>query len=67
MLSRLGNVLYWTASGVAALCAAGGIAFAVSIYDHNSTDAYFIGGLWLIGAAVIWLFGRACRYVLAAR
>lgn len=67
MLARLGNVLYWAGTGIAALCVIGGGAFAISIYNYNRADAYFIGALWLVSAAVIWLIGRACRYVLAGR
>ena len=64
MLERLGNVLYWVATGVAVIALGFGIALAIQPNAYNPT------GLVLFGAAiglVVWLFGRACRYILAGR
>jgi hypothetical protein len=62
MLARLGQVLYWGASGFAALVGLAGVALLVlPKADH------FVGGLALGFAALIWLSGRAVLYVLAAR
>jgi hypothetical protein len=62
MLARLGNVLYWTGSLLTTLL----VALAIALY--NVQDIKTIELLFLVGlAVVVWLIGRACRYVLAGR
>jgi hypothetical protein len=63
MLQRLGNVIYWTTSGAAVLCFFFGVLIAVGaemLHDQvGAIVAYsVVGGL-------IWLAGKAARYVLA--
>jgi hypothetical protein len=59
MASRLGNVIYWTAFGLALLWAAGAIVETASSHQwiHGSSLA-------IAGATVIWGIGRAAKYVL---
>jgi hypothetical protein len=66
MVERLGNVLYWAASIVASLL----IGFAVWGFNQNfgqGQQDHPFQWMALILGAIIWLFGRACRYVLAGR
>jgi hypothetical protein len=68
MLARLGNVLYWLGCIVAALVFVSGEAFMSIIADSPRTtlfDYVVIFGVVGIIAIIIWLIGRACRYVLA--
>ena len=64
MIARFGQVLYWLASIVAILIA-GTIAFGYFFGSLKGDPFMQLAGLVI--AAVIWLFGRACRYVLADR
>jgi hypothetical protein len=66
MLQRLGNVIYWTASGAAVLIAALGIWAPTTFPDYPTADnlILFTGGGFVI-AGLIWLAGKAARYVLA--
>lgn len=60
MLARLGDVIYWGASGIAILL---GIVVAASFAtgtQNTGAGWYIIGGFGLI----LWLVGRAARYVL---
>ena len=62
MLARLGDVLYWAGCLLAVLLVAAAIAY------YNFEDIKLFELLILIGLAVIvWMIGRACRYVLAGR
>ena len=62
MLARLGDVLYWVGCLLAVLLVAAAIAY------YNFEDIKLVELLILIGLAVIvWMIGRACRYVLAGR
>jgi hypothetical protein len=62
MLARLGDVLYWAGCLLAVLLVAAAIAY------YNFGDIKLFELLILIGLAVIvWMIGRACRYVLAGR
>jgi hypothetical protein len=67
MASRLGEVFYWTASGLAALVVLGVIALLIQalIEGANFDIEALVGGLVI--ALLIWLAGRACLYVLAGR
>ena len=69
MLARLGNVLYWAFSGLAILIV-GLVAYLVAedvrLGLVMENDAWAVA-LAVILALVLWLIGRACRYVLAGR
>ncbi len=62
-LIHLGDVLYWTASGLAVII----VAFIVWTAVESGLTDYVFTSIILGAAALIWLFGRACRYVLAGR
>jgi hypothetical protein len=61
--ARLGEVLYWAACAVAGLLALAAIAVFVAATSGDWTATIMLGAL----AALVWLFGRACLYVLAGR
>jgi hypothetical protein len=61
MLARLGNVLYWL--GCALACAAVALG-ATMVYMDNSLGAPFFLFFCAV-AALFWVVGRACRYVLS--
>ena len=61
MIDRLANVLYWTACALA-------LALIVLGFGYYSTTTGLRPGflvLVLVVAFVIWLIGRAVRYVLS--
>jgi hypothetical protein len=62
MAARLGNVLYWTATTIAVLLA----LLAARLYEFGGSEPLAIWGV-IIVAALVWLIGRACRYILAGR
>jgi hypothetical protein len=66
VLTRLGKVAYWACTACAALfglIAAVGVG-AGFLLPHMNPEVYFyIVGFTLAGA-LVWLFGRAARYVL---
>lgn len=58
MIARLGNVLYWLGSAVAAFY------FFAAFYELF-TSSELVAVLAVFGVSIgIWLFGRACKYVL---
>jgi hypothetical protein len=60
MITRLGNVLYWAGCVLAAVV----LALGAWVSLEGREVGYVLGAA--IGlAAIIWLVGRACRYVLA--
>lgn len=60
MLARLGNVLYWLGCGLAAVVF---ITFMSEAF--SGTRFQYEAAIAAVGfALVIWLIGRACRYVL---
>jgi hypothetical protein len=64
MIARLGNVLYWGASGLAAVL----IAFAAYValaFDYS--DRLPVAGMFGFGGVAVWLIGRALLYVMAGR
>jgi hypothetical protein len=65
MLARLGNVLYWLGCIVAAVIIAAGVAEWFGEAQYR-TDGYGIVIGFAVAALVIWLIGRAFRYVLAS-
>jgi hypothetical protein len=62
MFARLVDVIYWASGVLAALW----LAYCLG---NMSMSGYTTGGLLLglIGAALIWLVGRAIRYVLVGK
>jgi hypothetical protein len=57
MLARLGDVLYWAGCLIAA-------AFiGLELHARNPSDWLFV----ISFSVVMWLLGRAARYVLAGR
>ena len=64
MLARLGNVLYWLGCIVAALLVIGGFALWFSEGRYRPDGYNVLIGFGVV-AFVVWLIGRACRYVLA--
>ena len=70
MLQRLGNVIYWTASGTAVLSVLLGVLMAVDLTQAYSSSSDWID--WVVPivfcsviGGLIWLAGKATRYVLA--
>jgi hypothetical protein len=64
MVARLGNVLYWGACLVAGLLA---LIAAYAMVFGTGEDRVFIDTALAVIALIVWLVGRACRYVLAGR
>jgi len=64
MLARLGNVFYWLGCGIAALIFAGGVAewFGEAQYRADGRQVIIF---FAVAAFVIWLIGRALRYILS--
>jgi hypothetical protein len=68
MLVRIGMVLYWVATAIAAFLALGTAAVLImGAFDvwgfkseNNAIEAFVF-----LPALLIWLFGRACRYLTA--
>ena len=63
MAARLGNVLYWTACGLAVLLL---VAAAATVLFGTGRDAPFIAAIEAVAAVVIWGIGLAIRYILSA-
>jgi hypothetical protein len=64
MLARLGDVLYWTGWLLSILLVVAAVAFYIL---GSGGDKVVIPPLLIGLAVVVWLIGRACRYVLAGR
>jgi hypothetical protein len=64
MLARLGNIIYWLGCIVAALVIAAGTAEWFSEAQYR-TRGYGIVIGFAVAALIVWLIGRAFRYVLA--
>jgi len=62
MAARLGNVIYWMASAVAVLLVGLIILVLLAPGERAVNWVIFYG----VAAVVIWLIGRAARYILAA-
>ena len=60
MAGRLGNVLYWTATGIAIVLA----TFGLLVVPYSGLLG--AGTFWIV-ATIAWPIGRACRYVFAGR
>lgn len=70
MTARLGQVLYWAGCGAAVICAVPALMGLLVILGGGSINPVVTGlfGLkWAAGSVGVFLIGRACRYVLAAR
>jgi hypothetical protein len=64
MAERIGNIVYWFCSIVAAIS----LAIGISVWFLNfreGTEAYSILAVSSMVAFLVWIFGRAIRYVLA--
>ena len=67
MIARLGNILYWTANGLAVLLTfLGAIGFVIALINH-ADEGMILAPMMIVLAIPVWLIGRACRYVLAGR
>ncbi len=64
MFERLGKVIYWAACAVSGLLAVLGILTLVSSDDSGK---WFLSVIWLGGALLVWLSGRAVLYIFANR
>ncbi|HEY6618724.1 MAG TPA: hypothetical protein VIY68_04200 [Steroidobacteraceae bacterium] len=64
MAARLGDVLYWAFSAVAV-----GLLLLAAVFSMNDVAGtyWFYLAFFGVPAVLVWLVGRACRYVLAAR
>jgi len=62
MLPRLGNVLYWGGCVLTGLVLVGGL---LMFGDMGNADTTFYAVLTVFAAVLIWLVGRAAKYVLA--
>lgn len=64
MAARLGRVIYWAACAVALLW----IGVSILAGSSRSVPNWWVdGSLGLIGAALIWITGRAVLYILAGK
>jgi hypothetical protein len=63
MLARLGNVLYWAGC----LLAVPLLIFCVIVFVQGTPNDRPALGFLTLAAVVIWLIGRACKYVLAGK
>ncbi|WP_416897159.1 MAG: hypothetical protein ACMVY4_16930 [Minwuia sp.] len=62
-LVRLGRVIYWLTSGLAAIGLV--LAAVLAVLGTGGNDAWFFAIVLAIAAAVVWGIGRAVRYVLS--
>jgi hypothetical protein len=67
MIARRGNILQWTASGLAGLLACLGAIGLVIALINNAGEAMSLAPIMIALAIPICLVGRACLYVLAGR
>ncbi len=63
MTARLGNVLYWLASGIAVLLGLSGAAGFFVL--PNDAAGFSLIGAAFVAALLAYLAGRAARYVLS--
>ncbi len=66
LLARLGNVIYWLFTGVAALFVLGGAYIAVFGLGQVK-DEWWPLAVGAGFAIVSWLIGRAARFILAGK
>lgn len=70
MAARLGNVIYWFCAGFAAILVA--LPLLMIVFLLRPTNAGYADGLLMMGASMaagvlLFLVGRAARYILAGR
>ena len=66
MAARLGKVIYWVCTAIAAVL----VAFPILAMSYNwiaraSLQPYVMLGFFALAGIVIWLIGRAAKYILA--
>lgn len=66
MIGRLGNVLYWLGCIIAGLIAILAV-YAYIMEGHSKSDGLGLTVAFFVAALVAWIFGWACRYILAGR
>jgi hypothetical protein len=67
VIARLGNALYWAATGLALLLATfGAIGFVISLINRAG-EGMIVAPVMIVLSIPIWLIGRAALYVLAGR
>jgi hypothetical protein len=64
MINRLANVIYWLCTAIAVVLICIG---SYGMYQEPSPNRPWIIGITGGIGAVIWLIGRATRYVLSGR
>lgn len=67
MLERLGIVLYRLGCIIAGLCVAAVLGlFIIGIgFNGKWPDILIVSGILLPGALIVWVIGRALRYILS--
>jgi hypothetical protein len=65
MVERIANTVYWFCCIVAAISLAIGISIGFLNFREGTT-AYSFLAVSLMVALLVWIFGRAIRYALAA-
>ena len=63
MLARLGNIIYWAACFVAAVVWFVGLS-NLWLAEGEDPKARVVAVACVVGGFVIWLAGRAVRYIL---
>lgn len=63
MAERLGIVLYWTGVIITGLL----VVLAAFIFNEPGRDSWILALVFAGAGVVVWLIGRACKYVLAGR
>ena len=63
MAERLGIVLYWTGVIIAGLL----VVLAVFFLNESGRDSWILALISAGAGVIVWLIGRACKYVLAGQ
>jgi hypothetical protein len=66
MLARLGDVLYWSGCLLGVLFVAAAVAF-YNFATIKPAEIVLVSAVLIGLGIIVWLIGRACRYVLAGR
>ena len=67
MHSRLGQVFYWLATGVAVLLILVAIAMAVAASPPDLAEYRIIAAMLAVTAVIVWVIGRLIYFVLTGR
>jgi len=72
MIARIGNVIYWTATGVAMLWGLYVWFLAADIFFFHPTNRQLSENVFnvlalAVPAPIIWVVGRAAKYILAGK